>query len=333
MEDPAQHGPLQEPDHPGPDEGGGVEPGGPHPGGVVEGEAGEALHDQHPAGDEVGMGPGHHVGLLPQLDQRPGDVEHVLGLEAEVELLGDRLGEQLHQRRRVGQGGHRDAADQPRGDPGHDGQVLPDQPGHLGPLDLDDDVLARPEPGVVDLGDRRRRQRLGVEAGEDRLQGPAEVLLHHPPDGGPRLGRHLVAALLELRHQRLGEHALAGGDDLAQLDVGRAEPLGRPPQPPGQVGHRLRPTLWSPGLPALARRPDGHADAEVAGGGRQPPPGREPAGPDQRRHLGPHRPADVVEARQPAQPVDVDLPRPVVRERPQRKIVHRPVTLGVTGRR
>jgi len=40
----------------------------------------------------------------------------------------------------------------------------------------------------MDLGDGRRGQRLRVETGEDRLQGPAEVLLHHPADGGPRLG-------------------------------------------------------------------------------------------------------------------------------------------------
>ena len=61
-----------------------------------------------------------------------GDVEHVLGLEAEVELLDDGLGEQLDQGRRVGQGGHRDAADQEGGDPGHGGDVEPDQRGHVG---------------------------------------------------------------------------------------------------------------------------------------------------------------------------------------------------------
>ncbi len=45
-------------------------------------------------------------GALPGLGEHRGDVEHVLGLESEVELLGDRLGEQLDQRRRVRQRGY-----------------------------------------------------------------------------------------------------------------------------------------------------------------------------------------------------------------------------------
>ena len=59
-----------------------------------------------------GWGRGIDVAALAELGERPGDVEHVLRLEAEVELLGDRLGEQLDERRRVGQRGHRDAPDQ-----------------------------------------------------------------------------------------------------------------------------------------------------------------------------------------------------------------------------
>ena len=160
-------------------------PGGLHAGDVVVGEAGQAFHDQHPAGDQVGMGPGHDVGLLPQLDEGAGDVEHVLGFEPEVELLGDRLGEQLHQGGRVGQGGHRDAPHQAGRDPGHDGQVLLDEAVHLRPLDLDHDLLARPECRGVDLGDGGGGQRLPVEPGEHGFDGPAEVLLHHLADGRP----------------------------------------------------------------------------------------------------------------------------------------------------
>src|SRR5437762_630617 len=85
---------------------------------------------------------------------------------------------------------------------------------------------------VRDRADHRRRQRLVVEAGEHRRDRPTEVLLDHPLHGLPRLGRDLVAALLELGDERLGEDALAGGDDLAELDVGRPEMLGGLPQPP-----------------------------------------------------------------------------------------------------
>ena len=270
--------------------------------------------------EETGAGvrPGDDVGLLAQLDQGAGDVEHVPGLEPEVELLGDGLGEQLDQRRRVGQGGHRDPAHQPGSDPGHDGQVLPDEAGDLGPLDLDHDLLAGPQHRGVDLGDRRRRHRPVLEAGEDGLQGPAEVLLHHPAHRLPRLGRHLVAALLELRHERLGEDPVPRGDDLAQLDVGRAEPLGGPPQPAGEVGHRL-----GAAPPPLPRRPDGQADPQMPQRDRHPAPGRQPLGLDQRRHLGSHRRPDVIEPRQPTQPVEVDLPRTGVGERPDAEVRHR----------
>ena len=36
--------------------------------------------------------------------QHPGDIDHIVGFEAEVELLDDGLGKQLDQRRRVRQG-------------------------------------------------------------------------------------------------------------------------------------------------------------------------------------------------------------------------------------
>ena len=84
-----------------------------------------------------------------------------------------------------------------------------------------------------------------------------------------RLGRHLVAAALELGHQLLGEDALAGRDDLAELDVGRAEALGGQPQAAGQVGDRRRAALAAGaggpqperGADEAARAHDPHARA------------------------------------------------------------------------
>ena len=119
----------------------------------------------------------------------------------------------------------------------------------------------------MDLGDRRRGQRLAVEAAKTRLERAAEVLLDDPAHVGERLGRHPVAAALELVDQLVGEDALAGGDDLAELDVGRAEGLGRDAEAERQAGdgairvrrsvaaQRARPTpRWRV---TVARRPSG----------------------------------------------------------------------------
>ena len=102
---------------------------------------------------------------------------------------------------------------------------------HRGPLDLDHDRGAVEQGGRVHLGDGGGGQAPVVDAGEDVVEGPTQVLLDHPADLVPGLGRHLVPQLAELGHQLGGEDALARGDDLAQLDVGGAQPLGRPAQP------------------------------------------------------------------------------------------------------
>ncbi len=108
--------------------------------------------------------------------------------------------------------------------------------------------------------------------------------------------RHLVAALLELGDQLLGEQALAAGDDLAELDVGRAEVLGRDAQPPGDVGPRRRATARA-GRRAPTRRrpgrgggPPGRPGARRAGGGAgsaRGPRGGRPSGraSTERRHV------------------------------------------------
>ena len=130
VEDAVQHGALEEADHAGAHDLLGIDTGGPHADDVGEVEAVDPLHDEHAPGDQGGVGAGHDEGALPQLGVDLGHAQHVVGLEAEVELLDDGLGEELDQRRRVGQGGHGNAADQVRGDPGHDGEVLAHPAGH-----------------------------------------------------------------------------------------------------------------------------------------------------------------------------------------------------------
>ena len=58
VEDPLDHGALHEADHPGAHDGLGVDAGVLHAGDVLELEPDEALHHEHPAGDERGVGRG-----------------------------------------------------------------------------------------------------------------------------------------------------------------------------------------------------------------------------------------------------------------------------------
>ena len=103
---------------------------------------GEPLHHQHPPGHQVGVRARHDVAVLAELVEHRRDVEHVGGLDAEVELLDDRVGEQLDERRRVGQRGDRDAPDEVRRQPRHRPQIGVHEPADVGSLHLDDDVLA-----------------------------------------------------------------------------------------------------------------------------------------------------------------------------------------------
>ena len=181
------------------------------------------------------MRPRHHVPGLLQLVEHRRDVDHVGGLHPEVELLHDRLGEQFDQRRWVGQRSDGDPADEVRCQPGHHPQVLAHQSGDAGSLDLDHDLLSRVQRCRVDLGDRGRGERRAVEGGEHALERNAEVFFDHRADGVEWLGRHLIAALLELLHELRRKDAFATRDDLAELDVGRSEPLGRSPKTNGDV--------------------------------------------------------------------------------------------------
>ena len=236
MEDAVDERALQAGDQPGPQDRVGVEPGVVHRLDVVEREAPHPLHHQHPAGDPVRVRAGHDHRALARDREDAGEVEHVLGLEPEVELLHDLLGEQLHERRRVGQRGDGDAAHEERAEPGEGPQVGPYERGHLGPLHLHDHFLARDQAGGVHLRDRRRGDGLFVELGEDRVEWAAELGFDHRADLGKRCRGHLVAQLLELVDQLVGEEALEGRDDLAQLHIRGAEPFELTAEAPRDAG-------------------------------------------------------------------------------------------------
>ena len=71
---------------------------------VVPGKASELLHHEHPFGHEAGVGTRDDDRALVRHRQHPTGVEHVGGLEAEVQLLGDGLGEELNESGWVGEG-------------------------------------------------------------------------------------------------------------------------------------------------------------------------------------------------------------------------------------
>ena len=225
VEHPVEQRPFEEGDQRGVQDGLGVDPRGADRIGVAPRKPFEAFHDQHAPRHQGRMGTGDDDGVLARVGQHAGDVEHVLGLEAEVELLHDRLCEQLDEGRRVGEGGDRDAAHQQRGEPAHGGQVAAHQPGHVGTLHLHHHGLAAVQARRVDLGHRCRRHGRPGELAELLFEGHAQVGLHDAPDHGEGLGRDLVPTQPEFGDELLGEQPFPRGQDLAELDVGGAEVL------------------------------------------------------------------------------------------------------------
>ena len=311
MEDPVDHASLGEPAHAHPNDLFGVDAGGLHALDVVEREALEAFHDEDAAGDERRVRAGHHVATLVERREDRRDVDHVLGLEPEIELLADGLGEQLDERRRIGEGGDRDATHEQRRDRGHDLQVTMDLAADGRALHLHDDGGAVVQRGAVDLGDRCRGDRCAVEGGEDRLDAGAELGLDDLAHRLERFCRHLVAALLHLVDELGGEDALAGAHDLAELDVRGAEALGglaEAARHPGAGG--------GPATAPVSGRPDADGTAEPPADDDQSPEGREPARPGQFRDLPAGGEPEHPDAAHPRQLVPVDVPRAVLGERP-----------------
>ena len=173
------------------------------------------------------MRPGHDVAALAELGQHAGDVEHVLGFEPEVELLGDRLREQLDERRRVGERGDRDAADQVRAR----ATTSPRRSWRTSFATCGRWTFTTTRSPVCNVA----ACTCAIEAAasgtrsnsrEHVFERAAQILLRPPPHPVEALRRHSVATELELAHELFGEQPFAGGDDLAELDVGRAEVSG-----------------------------------------------------------------------------------------------------------
>ena len=149
----------------------------------------QALHDEHPAGDQRGVGSGHDDGALVGVGQDVGDVEHVLGFEPEVELLDDGLGEQVDQGRRVGQRGDGNAADEHGRDQRHGGDV-----GRTSDATRRRWTLTTTRSPVLSVAEctwAMEAEAIGVRSKETNTsaQRPSQVLLDRAPDHRERLGR------------------------------------------------------------------------------------------------------------------------------------------------
>ena len=153
---------------------------------------------------------------------------------------------------------------------------------------------------------------------EHVLEAGAEVLFHGEPNGVEGLGLHLVAALLELRHQFGREQAVAGGDDLTEFDVRGTERLGGDAQAVGDVGAAgLRAVERAPSLlphPWHDRRP------EVTDHGADPGAGWQLARAGELGHLGLGLATQRGWKCRPRDVVAVEHPRAVFGERTPREI-------------
>jgi len=199
---------------------------------VVDADALDAFHRQHPLGRQVPV----HLRHPDVLAERRGvhmrhPRVHRLRFEPEVELFGQVVGE-------VGDdvlGG------QPPAELGEldelrpaleDLQVGRDAPTDARPLDLDHDLFAAVQGRVVHLRDRGRCERLLLEGLEELGGVVAEFLLEQLVDFVLVGGRDRIEQAAKLAAHLFAERARAGRDDLAELDVGGPE-----------VGERLRDLL------------------------------------------------------------------------------------------
>jgi len=160
-----------------------------------------------------------------------GEAAHVVRLDREVDLLGQRLAELRDQP------GGRVAAqlgDLRLGDLRHpleDRQVGPDHPVEVRALDLEHDLLPALERRAVDLRDRGGRQRLLLELAEHVVDLSAELRLDQLADPRRVERGDLVLQLAQLDHQAHRDQVGPGGHHLPQLDEGRTELLQRQPDP------------------------------------------------------------------------------------------------------
>jgi hypothetical protein len=113
--------------------------------------------------------------------------------------------------------------------------VARDLPLGVRPLHLHHDLLPARQAGAVHLPDRRRGDRLLLELLEDLLDREVELLLDDPADARERLGPGVVLKAAQLVQDVRRHDVGPGGQQLAELDEGRAQLVQHLAQPPAAV--------------------------------------------------------------------------------------------------
>ncbi len=133
----------------------------------------------------------------------------------------------------------------------------------------------------MDLGDRCGGYGGGLEVFEDLAERAAQVRFDYLADDLETLGRDVVPQQPELVHQLRREDALPGGQDLAELYVGRPQAFKGFSEPAGQPGPGdLAPAqLVGPALFYQLPAQDGPAEPDA--GGDDPAARRQPLAPQQ----------------------------------------------------
>jgi hypothetical protein len=159
------------------------------------------------------------------------DYRDVAGLDPEVQLLGQGVGEAAGELADVVGASQLGLGFGAASQPADHVQVPSDQLVDPGPLHLQDDRGAVGAPGRVRLRKRRAGQRLGIDALEHLAGVLAEFFGQQGLDGRPRRGGHPVLQLGQFGGHRRGQQVGPGGQHLAELDEDRAGLFQRRPQP------------------------------------------------------------------------------------------------------
>ena len=173
----------------------------------------EARHREHARARPVRDRLGHAHGAAGERAER-------LGLGDIVELAGERAGELVGQRRKIGAG---EIADRGR-DGAQRGDVGRDDILDAGDLHLDRDAAAVEQGRAVDLRERGGGERHVVERGEQLGDRPAELRLDARADGGDVDGRNVVLQLRELARPDRADEIGPARRELPELRDAAAQP-------------------------------------------------------------------------------------------------------------
>ena len=183
----------------------------------VEPIALDELGDDHPLSAEGADHPRHVDERVPFVQPRHRAL--VRRLELVVELIDDALADLARHRLRVELGRQRAGQTEQHPEVLHVGSHGIGDPRILG---LDGDLAAVSKGGPIDLADRCRGNRLGVEVGERRVDGLLQVGLDHPSHRVERERRRRVAERRQLRLEpfpvlRRDHSEVNEREDLAEL--------------------------------------------------------------------------------------------------------------------